>query len=77
VEQAAQEAIDQLPDESGGVGGLIALNKDGIPAFAMSKRSVGMYRGYITEEGDSYVAIYREEELKPMGKGGKDGRGQK
>ena len=79
VGQAAREAIEQLPDEKGGVGGLIALDKDGIAAFAMSKESEGMYRGYVTEEGDIYVAIYREEPrlVERVGKGGKDGRGEK
>jgi beta-aspartyl-peptidase (threonine type) len=80
VDQAAQKAIEQLPDEKGGVGGLIALDKDGTPAFAMSKMSEGMYRGYVTEKGEIYVAIYNREEPKqvwPVGKGGKDGRGEK
>ena len=36
-----------------------------------------MYRGYVTEEGEIYVAIDREEKWKPMGKGGKDERGEK
>ena len=51
----------RLPDEEGGVGGLIALDKEGRHAFAMSARSVGMYRGYVTREGEIYVAIYKEE----------------
>src|SRR5207248_7116173 len=42
VAGAAREAIAELPDEEGGVGGLIALDKDGNHAFAMSARSVGM-----------------------------------
>src|SRR5262249_62425071 len=41
VDRAAQEAIDALPDEKdGGVGGLIALDKSGRPAFAMSEHSL-------------------------------------
>jgi hypothetical protein len=27
----------------------------------MSERSAGMYRGYVTGEGEIYVAIYKEE----------------
>jgi beta-aspartyl-peptidase (threonine type) len=77
VDQAAREAIGQLPDEEGGVGGLIALDKNGIAAFAMSEKSVGMYRGYVTEEGDIYVTIYLKDKWKPMGKGGKDERREK
>jgi beta-aspartyl-peptidase (threonine type) len=69
VGEAAQEAIDQLPDEEGGIGGLIALDKDGKPAFAMSNRSVGMYRGYATEKGEFYVAVYRTEKPVRMTRG--------
>lgn len=66
VTDAATLAIDQLPDEEGGVGGLIALDRDGSPAFAMSKRSVGMYRGYVTASGEVHVALFRDEPFKKM-----------
>jgi beta-aspartyl-peptidase (threonine type) len=70
VDKAAQESIDQLPDEEdGGVGGLIALDRDGKHAFAMSKRSTGMYRGYATDKGDFYVAVYQGEPLLRMTRG--------
>ena len=60
VEKAAQEAIDALPDEKdGGVGGLIVLDRSGRYAFAMSKHSLGMYRGHVTEDGKVWVAIHR------------------
>ena len=61
VDEAARQTVEELPDEEGGVGGLIALDKEGRHAFAMSARSVGMYRGYVTREGEIYVAIYKEE----------------
>jgi beta-aspartyl-peptidase (threonine type) len=61
VETASQETIEELPDEDEGVGGLIALDKDGHHTFAMSTKSVGMYRGYVTEDGAIYVAIYAKE----------------
>jgi beta-aspartyl-peptidase (threonine type) len=79
VEKAAAKTINQLPDEKDGVGGLIALDKDGNFAFAMSEKSVGMYRGYVTEMGEIYVAIYREapKPVGQVGKDGKDGRGEK
>jgi beta-aspartyl-peptidase (threonine type) len=70
VVEATRLALKEVPDEEGGVGGLIALDKDGHHAFAMSARSVGMYRGYITQEGEVYVAIFKEEEnriVKPRG----------
>ena len=61
VETAAAGAIKQLPDEEGGVGGLIALDKAGKHSFAMSEKSVGMYRGYVTQDGQIFVAIFRNE----------------
>lgn len=64
VKKAAAAAIDQLPDEEGGVGGLIALDRDGRHHFAMSAKSVGMYRGYVTEDGRVFVGIFRDEEEK-------------
>ena len=59
VADAATAAIDQLPDEEYGVGGLVALDRQGRPAFAMSGRSVGMYRGYVTAAGEVFVAVFR------------------
>jgi beta-aspartyl-peptidase (threonine type) len=59
VVTAAQASIDQLPDEEFGVGGLIALDRQGRPAFAMSGRSVGMYRGYVTAAGEVFTAVYK------------------
>lgn len=61
VDEAARQTVEELPDEEGGVGGLIALDKEGRHAFAMSPRSVGMYRGYATREGGIYIAVYKEE----------------
>jgi beta-aspartyl-peptidase (threonine type) len=72
VDQAAQEALDQLPDERRGVGALIALDAEGRPAFAMSKRSNGLYRGYVTETGEIYVILYKEEKPIRMSRGGKE-----
>jgi beta-aspartyl-peptidase (threonine type) len=78
VEKAAAGAIEQLPDEEGGVGGLIALDKAGKHSFAMSKKSDGMYRGYVTENGRIFVAIFRDEKEKrfrsPKGKGSRPKR---
>jgi beta-aspartyl-peptidase (threonine type) len=66
VGDAARAAIDQLPDEPGGVGGLVALDHEGHATFAVSKRTDGMYRGYVTEAGDIYVAVYARDEYKHM-----------
>jgi beta-aspartyl-peptidase (threonine type) len=61
VADAVHATIAGLPDEDGGVGGLIALNREGRHAFGMSRRSVGMYRGYATEDGQFYVGVYANE----------------
>lgn len=66
VADAARATIDQLPDEDGGVGGLIALDRDGHAAFAMSARSVGMYRGQVTAAGEIQVALFRDEAPRRM-----------
>jgi beta-aspartyl-peptidase (threonine type) len=66
VAEAARETINDLPDEDGGVGGFIALDKAGKHAFAMSPRSDGMYRGYVTAAGDIYVGIFANEKEKRM-----------
>jgi beta-aspartyl-peptidase (threonine type) len=57
VADAVQDTITELPDEEGGVGGLIALDRNGRHAFGISPNSLGMYRGYATAEGQFYVAI--------------------
>ena len=64
VKTAAKEAIDDLPDEVDGVGGLIALDANGQHAFSMSINSLGMYRGYVTETGEIYVAIRSQDLFK-------------
>jgi len=61
VADAVNATIAELPDEEGGIGGLIALDREGRHAFGMSKKCVGMYRGYATEDGQFYVAIYVNE----------------
>jgi beta-aspartyl-peptidase (threonine type) len=70
VKDAAGDAINELPDEKdGGVGGLIALDKDGEHSFAMSANSDGMYRGYVDADGNIFVAIYSKEKEKLQGEG--------
>ncbi|MDX1964018.1 MAG: isoaspartyl peptidase/L-asparaginase [Pirellulales bacterium] len=63
VPTAASGTIASLPDEAGGVGGLIALDPRGNCAFAMSALCPGMYRGYVTATGKIFTAIYRDEAL--------------
>jgi L-asparaginase / beta-aspartyl-peptidase len=75
VGDAVRETIAELPDEDGGVGGLIALDVAGRHAFGMSAKSDGMFRGYVTEDGQIYVAIYASEREKriQLGEKGKAG----
>lgn len=59
LEQAGNEVI-RKQTEIGGKGGLISLDKDG--NVAMPFNTEGMYRGYISENGDIHVFIYGSEE---------------
>src|SRR5262249_13855136 len=54
VDLAAREAIDAMPPDSGG---LIALDREGRHAFAISAKTAGMLRGHVTEDREIYVAI--------------------
>ena len=59
VSQAAHTVIhDVLQAQQPGTGGAIALSADGEVAWALN--SPGMYRGYVDENGDVTVAIFRE-----------------
>jgi beta-aspartyl-peptidase (threonine type) len=60
VKEAALEAVSAMPEEEGGVGGLIALDARGNVAMVYSKNTEGMYRGYVTRDGKIKVMIYEE-----------------
>lgn len=66
VAEAARAAIDQMPDASDGTGGLIALDREGRHTTALSAKTAGMYRGYVTEGGAIFVAVYAKDEYKPL-----------
>jgi beta-aspartyl-peptidase (threonine type) len=57
VERAAQTGIGKV-EQLGGDGGVIAL--DGRGRLAMPFNTSGMYRGYVTEDGDVVTGIYRD-----------------
>ncbi len=59
IERAAFDVLSELPQEDGGVGGLIALDARG--RLAMPFDTAGMYRGYLTEDGKIRVAIFPDE----------------
>jgi len=58
VADAANEVLKQLPEEEGGIGGIIVLDANG--NLAMPYNTEGMYRGYVTHDGKIHVAIYQE-----------------
>jgi beta-aspartyl-peptidase (threonine type) len=58
LHEAAEEVVQGLPKEPGGVGGLIALDRQG--NVAMKYNTNGMFRGYITADGKTRVAVFDE-----------------
>jgi len=56
VAEAVDEVFDELPKEDGGVGGLVALDREGRAILKYNTR--GMYRGTITADGAVSVMIY-------------------
>jgi L-asparaginase / beta-aspartyl-peptidase len=58
VNRAADAGIDKV-EQLGGDGGVIAL--DGRGRLAMPFNTEGMYRGYVTEDGDVVTKIYGDE----------------
>jgi beta-aspartyl-peptidase (threonine type) len=56
VRESAAEVFGGLPKLDGGIGGLIALDRQG--NATMHFDTVGMPRGYITAEGKVHIGIY-------------------
>jgi len=57
LKEAANAVIMKKLGELGGTGGIIAIDKDG--NIAMPFNTDGMYRGYIMENGEAIVKIYK------------------
>ncbi len=57
--QAANAVIHGTLTEMGGTGGVVALDKNG--NIAMPFNTPGMYRGYIDQDGNVTIAIYKDE----------------
>ncbi|MCH8020311.1 isoaspartyl peptidase/L-asparaginase [candidate division KSB1 bacterium] len=57
LKEAANTVIMKKLEELGGTGGIIAIDKDG--NIAMPFNTDGMYRGYIRENGEAVVKIYK------------------
>ncbi|MFC1481464.1 isoaspartyl peptidase/L-asparaginase family protein [Candidatus Neomarinimicrobiota bacterium] len=57
--QAANDVIHGTLTDMGGTGGVVALDKDG--NIAMPFNTSGMYRGYVDQDGNITIAIYKDE----------------
>ena len=58
VQQAVDEAIQTKLTELGGTGGVVAMDSAGNVAFSFNTE--GMYRGYLKQDGEPVVGIYRD-----------------
>ncbi|AGC42556.1 asparaginase family protein [Myxococcus stipitatus DSM 14675] len=58
--EAANIVVNDVLVKAGGEGGVIAMDRDG--NVAMPFNSTGMYRGYVGEDGQPHVAIFKESE---------------
>jgi beta-aspartyl-peptidase (threonine type) len=58
IAEAARVVIHEKIKPAGGEGGVIVLNRNG--RLAMTFSSEGMYRGYVTRGGATWVRIYRD-----------------
>lgn len=56
VQKAADDVVMRQLKEAGGEGGVIVLDPKGVVAFSFN--SPGLYRGYITESGKVFTALY-------------------
>ncbi len=61
LEEAAQTTINEI-EELDGVGGVIALDRDG--HIAMPFSTGGMFRAYVNSDGESAIRIFGREEEK-------------
>ncbi|MBZ4415113.1 isoaspartyl peptidase/L-asparaginase family protein [Myxococcus sp. RHSTA-1-4] len=60
--EAADRVVNDVLVKAGGEGGVIAMDRHG--NVAMPFNSSGMYRGYMGEDGQPHVAIFRDAEPK-------------
>jgi beta-aspartyl-peptidase (threonine type) len=56
VGQATEDVVNRQLKEAGGEGAVIALDPKG--EFAMSRNCEGLYRGYVTADGQFHVFLY-------------------
>jgi beta-aspartyl-peptidase (threonine type) len=58
LKEAAEEVIQKKLKALGGDGGIIAVDKDG--NFSMTFNTAGMYRAFITSDGETGVLIFKD-----------------
>jgi L-asparaginase / beta-aspartyl-peptidase len=58
LSQACDVVVNQKLKDVGGEGGLIAMDRDG--NICLPFNSAGMYRGYVSGDGEPKVAIFKE-----------------
>jgi beta-aspartyl-peptidase (threonine type) len=58
LQQAADEVIMNKLKAIGGDGGIVAVDKEG--HISMTFNTAGMYRGFVTSEGEKEVLIYQD-----------------
>lgn len=59
LDNAVAAVIDRDLTELGGDGGVIAVDRNG--NVAMRFNTPGMYRGYVTDDGEMHVAVFADE----------------
>ncbi len=59
LQETAQQVIMEKLTALGGTGGVVAIDKDG--NMAMPFNTLGMYRGWVDEDGRITIKIYRNE----------------
>jgi beta-aspartyl-peptidase (threonine type) len=58
LQEAGDKVIMEKLVQLGGTGGVIAIDKDG--NVAMPFNTAGMYRGYVRDDGEIVVKIYKD-----------------
>jgi beta-aspartyl-peptidase (threonine type) len=58
LSEAASHVVNDVLVKAGGEGGIIAMDRQG--NVAMPFNSSGMYRGYMGEDGQPHVAIFKD-----------------
>jgi beta-aspartyl-peptidase (threonine type) len=62
VARAVAEVLDGIPEEKDGLGGVIALDRQGSWAMHYDQHTDGMFRGCITKDGKISLWIYQDKE---------------